>query len=91
MTITVQLPDELQKHLESDWPDLGRRALEGLLVEAYRQKKISSYEVGQALGFENRWETLNFLTERGVYPNYEVEDFEQDMRNLSLLEDKMRR
>jgi predicted HTH domain antitoxin len=91
MTITVQLPDEIQKQLESEWTDLGRHALEGLLVEAYRTKKLSSEEVGQALGFTSRWQTLHFLSERGAYPNYEREDFERDMKNLSQLEEKLKK
>jgi hypothetical protein len=88
MAITIHLPEKLQNHLESEWADLDRHALEGLLVEAYRQKKLSSYEVGQTLGFKNRWETLNFLSERGAYPNYDLEDLEEDRRALEQLPDR---
>lgn len=85
MTLTLRLPDELQKRLETDWPDLERRALESLLVEAYRQKKLSSHEVGRALGLESRWEAVRFLSERGVYPNYDLEDLEEDRRTFERL------
>ena len=84
MNLTVELPDEIHGRLQAEWPSLERCALEGLLVEAYRQKKVSSHEVGQALQFGSRWETLQFLSERGVYPNLDIEDLEEDRRNLDL-------
>lgn len=88
MAITLNLPQDIEQQLREEWHDLERRTLEALVVEAYRQKKIGEHAVGVLLGFEDRWDTINFLSERGVYPNYDVEDFEEDMRNLAKPEGK---
>ena len=88
MAITVDIPQDVEKELREEWPELERRALEAFVVEAYREKKISSYTAGRILGFESRWKTIDFLSERGVYPNYDVEDFNKDMENLAKLENR---
>ena len=85
MSITVQLPQQIQQQLQSEWTDLERHALEGLITEAFRQGKLSSIQVGQALGMDDRWEAIQFLSERGAYPGYEEEDFARDMDALAKL------
>lgn len=81
MAITIELPREIA-HLQAEWDDLERHALEGLVTEAFRQGKLSSYEVGQALGMVERWEAVAFLSERGAYPGYDLEDLEADRRTV---------
>jgi len=80
MAITIELPAQIETHLETDWTDLPRHALEGFAIEAFRNGKLSSYQVGQMLGLQSRWETITFLSERGVYPGYDLEDFDNDMQ-----------
>jgi predicted HTH domain antitoxin len=89
MAVTIELPDWIEEDLRSEWADLERHTLEGLAVEAYRKKKIGLHKVVQMLGFESSWEGINFLSERGVYPNYDVEDFEKDLATLRRLDQKM--
>lgn len=79
MAITVQLPQDIEQQLESEWPELPRKVLEAIAVEAYRQGKLSSRQVGRILELDY-WQTVEFLSERGVYPNYTLEEFEQDLR-----------
>lgn len=87
MSITLDLPQEIEKILREEWAgSLPRKVLEAVAVEAYRDKKIGSAQVGRILGFENRWETLEFLSQRGVYPNYDLEEFEEDLKLLKRLE-----
>jgi predicted HTH domain antitoxin len=90
MSVTVHLSPEVEEQLRSRFPDLDRRVLEGYAVHAYSRGELSSFQVGQLLGFENRWETIEFLSAHGVYPNYDLEDFEEDMRNLERLKEKLR-
>jgi hypothetical protein len=83
--ITIELPTEIERSLQSDWSNLNRHALEGFVTEAFRQRKLSSYQVGKALGMEDRWDIVNFLSERGVYPGYELEDYQQDLDAIAEL------
>jgi predicted HTH domain antitoxin len=84
----LEPPQEIEQQLQAEWPDLERHILEGFAVEAFRQGKLSSYEVSKILGFDSRMEAIRFLSERGVYPGYDVEDFEEDRRTLDKLEER---
>jgi len=88
MAITIELPTDLEERLERSWAHLERHALEGFVVEAFRNHKIGSFEAGRILGMENRVEIIAFLCERGVYPGYDVEDYETDMESLEKLRNK---
>ena len=83
MTITIDIPQQIQDHLQAEWSDLDRHALEGLVTEAFRRGKLSSQQVGQALGIKDRWAVIDFLSSRGLYPAYDKDDFEQDMDTLA--------
>jgi hypothetical protein len=81
MSITIEIPREIA-HLQTEWPDLERHALEGLVTEAFRQGMLSSHEVALALGMASRGEAVAFLSERGAYPGYDLEDLEADRTTL---------
>jgi len=82
MAITIELPREIEQQLQSQWTDLARHALEGLVTEAFRQGKLSSHEVALALGMGSRREAMAFLSERGAYPGYDLEELEEDRRTI---------
>ena len=88
MTITIEIPEHLVHQLQLDWADLNRRALEGFVAEAYREGKLTSAQVSELLGFDNRWETLRFLSSRGLYPSSDLEDFDEDRATVRTLTDK---
>lgn len=52
MAIIVELPADMEKRLRAETPDLESEAKEAMLVELYRQDKLSHYELSQALGLE---------------------------------------
>lgn len=85
--VTIDLPPAIQKNLGAGGRDISRRALELLAVDGYRQALLSHREVGQMLGLDY-WEAEAFLKSHQVYPNYGVEDFQQDMANLQKLRQK---
>jgi len=86
MTITLDIPEEIERDILSmDDALLRRKLMETTAVEAYRDRKISSADVGRMLGFESRWETINFLSQFKAYPNYNEEDLEKDRANLEKL------
>jgi hypothetical protein len=75
MTITVELPDNIETH-----PNPGREALEALAIEGYRSGSLTPYQTRMMLGFETRNELDGFLKAHDVWEHaYGVEDFEQDI------------
>jgi hypothetical protein len=65
MTVSIDIPDDLERRLRDGWADLPRRALEAVAIEAYRTQALTTAEVGRLLGFESRWEVEAFLS-RGL-------------------------
>lgn len=49
MALTLDLPEDVAEHLEQEWPDLRRKALEALIVEGYREGLLSHGRVGELL------------------------------------------
>jgi predicted HTH domain antitoxin len=86
MAITLELPQEMERQLREEHPDLDRHILEGYAVDAFRRGELGSAQVCEILGMRSRWEAIRFLGEQGVYPGYEAEDLEQDLRNLAELQ-----
>jgi len=62
-----------------------RSQLEQEWIEGYRSGELSFYEVQQRLGFDNRWDTEEWLGNRGVCMNYSMEDLESDRLTLARL------
>lgn len=87
MTITLQIPHNLEKRLEHVWGDLPRKALEAIAVEGYRDETFSRGQVGELLGL-NRLATEDFLKAHGVTRHYDLADLDKDLAaNRSLLGD----
>jgi len=79
MSITVDLPSKIENQLIAEWGDdfLSRKALEGLLIEAYRAEKLSVGQIAETLGL-SMIEAEAFLKEKGVELLYTLEDLESD-------------
>lgn len=84
MQITVEIPDELAAVL-GPGGDLPRAALEAIAVEAYRQRRISGYQLRTLLNIPSRYELDGFLKEHKVY-DYTIEDFEKDLATIRSME-----
>lgn len=79
MTIPDRLADEWGRDT------LPRTVLEAVVVEAYRQARLSQGEVGTLLGLSFA-QTEALLRERGIPLQYSLEDFEADRQaNRNLL------
>ena len=83
--VTIHLPDELSQAISTPGADLSRAALEALAAEAYRERKISDFQLGRLLGLETRMEVDSFLKARGVELEYSPEDLERDRETLRRL------
>jgi predicted HTH domain antitoxin len=65
MAVTVQIPADVEQRLRSQSRDLDTDAKEAMLVEFYRQRKLSHYELAEALRL-TRYETDGLLKRHNV-------------------------
>ena len=87
MQITVTLPDDLAAPLLPNGQDPARTALEALALEAYRQRRITGYQLRTLLGIASRYELDGFLKQHEVY-DYTIEDFDHDLATIRDLNEK---
>ena len=78
MQVTIELPEDIGRQLTSKWRDLPRAALEALLLEAYRAKKLSAEQLCRLLGFDSRYDLDGFLKQHEVWLEYSLQDFERE-------------
>ena len=82
MEVTLQIPDEIARHMTQAGTDLSRRVLESFALEEFKSGRITKPELRKLLGFGTRWKLDGFLKSHGVYENYTLEDFEQERQAL---------
>jgi len=66
MHITLELPEDIARGLESKWKDLPRAALESLALEAYRSGTLTAAQIRRLLGFETRIQLDSFLKDHEI-------------------------
>ena len=85
MIVTLEIPDDIA----ASWPQgsgsMARTVMEDFAVEAYRQGRLTAFQVGQLLGHGSRWETRDFLAAHGAWPTTTVEDVISDVKTLEHL------
>jgi hypothetical protein len=86
MQVTIEIPDELAAALAALGRDPGRAALEALGLEAYRQRRVTGYQLRTLLGIPSRYEFDGFLQEHRV-EKYTAEDFEHDLATIRRIEE----
>jgi Uncharacterised protein family (UPF0175) len=89
--ITVQLPEDIARRLESRWKDLPRAALESLALEAYRSEILTTAELRQLLGYETSYALDGFLKEHRVYLEYTPEELEREAESSRRLSELRQR
>ena len=65
MSVSFELPIELEQQLRHEMADLDHVAKEAALVELYRREKITHHELATALGLD-RFETEELLKRHNV-------------------------
>lgn len=78
MALTIELPEDIEHHLEKRWGNLPRHALEALAIEGYRVRVLSRSQARRMLGFETGAEVDEFMKRVGVPFDYTLDDFEHD-------------
>jgi hypothetical protein len=87
MQITLDIPDDLAATLTPCGRDPARAALEALALEAYRERRLTGYQLRTLLGIPSRYELDGFLKEHKVY-DYTFEDFEEDLASIREFREK---
>jgi hypothetical protein len=81
MTITFELPQEIEREIRTNRADLSREAREVYLVELYRQDRITHHQLAQALGL-TRIETDGVLKRYKVSPGPTLEELRAEIGSL---------
>ena len=81
MQVTIDVPDELAAALTFEAGDPARTALEAMALEAYRERRITAYQLRSVLGIPSRLELDRLLKDRRI-ESYTAEDFEHDLAGL---------
>jgi predicted HTH domain antitoxin len=91
--VTVEIPDEIGNALGNTPEETRRRVLECMVVEAYKNRKVSRGQVRAALGLS--WQGAEeFLARNGATYHYGVEELDEDIetgRRLLNLSESNRR
>ncbi len=82
MTVLFQLPESIEKQLREKLGDLNAVFKESALVELYRQRLLTQFELSTALGIE-RLEVDGVLKQHNVTEDLmSVEEFEAKMATV---------
>jgi hypothetical protein len=86
MQIMIEIPDDLATALVAPGSDAARVALEALALEAYRERRLTGFQLRTLLGIPSRFELYDFLNEHKV-ERYTLEDFGHDLDTIQKLEE----
>jgi hypothetical protein len=78
---SLHIPDDLAAALALVGEDPARSALESLGLDAYRERRITGYQLCVLLDFGSRFELDGFLRQHRI-EKYTAEDFEQDLATI---------
>jgi hypothetical protein len=87
LQFSIDIPDDIAAQLrvaQSDG-DLARAAVEQIALAGYVTGTLSRYQVQRLLGFDNRWDTEEWLGSRGAAVQYTLNDLEADRATLAQL------
>jgi hypothetical protein len=85
MQVTLEIPDDIASVLQAQERDLSRTALEAVGLEAFRQHRITGYQLRRMLGFATRYEMDGFLKGHEVWLEYSTEDLDGDLETAERL------
>lgn len=85
MSVSFQLPSDLERSLRHDLRDVDAEAKEAFLVTLYRQRRLTHFGLAQALGLD-RFETEDVLHRHNVTEDLgTVEEYLAEARSLQEL------
>ena len=81
MEIIISVPDEFAAPLIRAGQEPSRAALEALALEAYRERRITGYQLRTLLVIPSRFE-LDGLLKKHKVEKYTIEDFDNDLATI---------
>jgi predicted HTH domain antitoxin len=81
MTISFEIPSEIEQELGSNGADLNGEAREAFLIELYRQERITHHQLVAALGL-SRYETDGVLKRHKVWLELSSEELAAQAASL---------
>ena len=86
MNITLEIPDEVARHLAASGADLSRRAIEALAIEEYKSGRLTRPAMRQLLGFTTRDQLEGFLKAHAIIEDLPtLDDLERERQGLRSL------
>jgi predicted HTH domain antitoxin len=76
VTISFELPQDIEQQIRTNGADLDREARELYLVELYRQERISHAQLRDALGVSFH-EAEKLIKDHGAGHDFSVDEFEE--------------
>ncbi len=68
MSISFEIPQDIEQELRTNGLDVNREAKEACLIDLYRQERITHRQLAEALGL-SRYETDGVLKRHEISPN----------------------
>ena len=79
-TMMVDVPESIARLLPVDPQHRSRSVLEGIVIGAHTSGLISRGRAYELLGLDH-WEGEKFFNQRGVFVNYDLQEFQRDSGN----------
>ncbi len=83
MQVTVTVPDDLAVALKLTDHDPAGSALQAMALEAFRERRITAFQLRTLLNIPSRFE-LDALLKDHAIETYTAEDFEHDLAGLDI-------
>ena len=74
----LEIPYDLLAALETPGQEPARSVFEAIVLEAYRERKLSTAQLRRLLGFETGYELDGSLKAHQVWLEYSLEDLKRD-------------
>ncbi|MCL2646223.1 MAG: UPF0175 family protein [Phycisphaerales bacterium] len=84
MTISFSLPPDVEQALRRSTDDVAATAREACLVELFRQRKISQFQLGEALGV-SRFEIDEVLKKHEIFLDLTAEEVIRESEGIQEL------
>lgn len=82
MQVTIDLPEDIARQLQTNQQSVERSVLEATALEGYRSGKLTQAQVRKMLDFQTDLQVDAFLKSHNVFLEYSVEDLERDRETL---------
>lgn len=85
MTITFEMPPNIERRVRMEGIDPSREAKEAYLIELYRRERISHDELSEALGLGFH-QTQQIIKDHGAGDDFTLAEFEAERAALREME-----